>query len=745
MQRNVGMRLAALVWLALGTPAALYAQSDAYLDESARELVRLARERRNTVDRSITRYTTVVQERMSGGLRTPAWDRLFYRRETAGRVDWRRGGPVRIEVLGAREVIPAVLKDAQVPSDLRGFMPHLAFDPMDSELLVRFDTTFLRHPLAADAESHYRYRSGDTTTIRLPDGRDIRLLELVVIPRRDDVHLLTGSFWMEAATHAVVRVVFRPARPFDLARDSDEDEDVPGFIQPIRAELKYITLEYGLWELRWWLPRLIAAEGVIQVSFMTMPLDYERRYSEYVVEGDTAVLPVPIDSLEVRPCRAPFRLTIQVGRDEPDSTRARLRAEAEERARRRREERAARDPSPRADSLRAERERCQQVYEVEVPPDSAGLLESEYLPASVYADGSQLITARELEDLDDVLKRLPDTPWQVNPPTFHWGFGAPGMFRYNRIEALSVGAQTQLDLGRINLSLTGRIGLADAEPGAQLSITRETPGTQWRISGYRRLAAANPDTRPLGTGNSLGALFLGRDDGEYFRAAGAEIALQPGLEATQWIELRMYGERQWRADAETDWSIRHALDGDHGFRPNLRAQDADQLGAQLTLRASGGLDPLSFRWGAELSADGATGTFDFGKPSLTLRATSPLPAGLLIGVEAAAGTSTGDVPVQNHFFLGGPATLRGYNGGAIHGDSFWRSRMDLSTQTPAARIVLFSDAGWAGPREFFEKGRALVSAGIGASFLDGIARIDLARALRGPTGWRLDFHVTGTM
>ena len=734
---------AALLSLMLAAPTR--AQTDAYLDAGARELVRLARERRNTVDRSITRYTTIVQERMSGGLRTPAWDRLFYRRETAGSIDWRRDGPVRINVLGAREVIPAALKNAQVPGDLRGFMPHLAFDPMDSELLVRFDTTFLRHPLAADGESHYQFRSGDTTTIRLPEGRDIRLFELVVIPRRDDVHLLTGSFWMEAETHAVVRVVFRPARPFDWARDGDGDEDVPGFIQPIRAELQYITLEYGLWDLRWWLPRLIAAEGVIQVSFMTMPLEYERRYSEYVVEGDATIRPVHVDSLEVRPCRAPFSLTIQVGRNEPDSTRARRRQEAQERAARRRAERAARNPSARADSVRAERERCQQIYEVEVPENRESLLDNEYLPANIYADGSQLITAGELENLGDVLKRLPDAPWQLNPPTFRGGFGAPGMLRYNRIEALSIGAQTTLDLGKLGVTLTGRIGLADAEPNAELAIARQTQGAQLRLNGYRRLAAANPDTRPLGAGNSLGALFLGRDDGEYYRAGGAEITVQPGTAATQWINLRLYGERQWRADVETEWSIRHALNEDHLFRPNLRARDADQFGAQLMLRASGGLDPAAFRWGAELGMDGATGTFDFGRPALTVRATSPLPAGLLVGLEVAGGTSTGEVPIQSHYFLGGPATLRGYDGAAMHGDAFWRSRIDLSTQTPAARLVFFSDAGWAGAREDADRGRALVSAGIGASFLDGIVRMDLARALRGPLGWRLDFHVTGRM
>jgi hemolysin activation/secretion protein len=187
------------------------------------------------------------------------------------------------------------------------------------------------------------------------------------------------------------------------------------------------------------------------------------------------------------------------------------------------------------------------------------------------------------------------------------------------------------------------------------------------------------------------------------------------------------------------------LNDEHVFRPNLRAMDADQFGAALALRTSNGLNPVGFRWGAELSLTAETGTFDFARPGVTLRAATPLPFGLLVAAEVAGGTSTGAVPVQSTWFLGGPATLRGYDGGITNGDAFWRSRLELSTQLPAARVVLFSDAGWAGPRSNFEKGRPLIGAGAGASFLDGLVRFDIARALRSPTGWRLDLYVSGSL
>ena len=35
--------------------------------------------------------------------------------------------------------------------------------------------------------------------------------------------------------------------------------------------------------------------------------------------------------------------------------------------------------------------------------------------------------------------------------------------------------------------------------------------------------------------------------------------------------------------------------------------------------------------------------------------------------------------------------------------------------------------------------------GVGGSFLDGLIRIDVARALRAPTGWRLHLYLDGVL
>jgi hemolysin activation/secretion protein len=90
--------------------------------------------------------------------------------------------------------------------------------------------------------------------------------------------------------------------------------------------------------------------------------------------------------------------------------------------------------------------------------------------------------------------------------------------------------------------------------------------------------------------------------------------------------------------------------------------------------------------------------------------------------------------------------VRGYPGATAAGKSFWRARGEVATRGPGARLATFMDAGWAGGRS--ERGSAdpsLLAAGVGASFLDGLIRADLARALRGQTGWRVNVYLDAAL
>lgn len=684
--------------------------ASAYLDPAARVMVERARARRDSVDRAITRYDAIVREHISAGLRAFRRDRILYRREAAARIRWHHMSQPVVEALGAREVVPIAFADPHVPDDLDAYLPHLVYDPHDDRMMSLGDGDFLVHPLAEGSEWDYRFASGDTTVIRLPDGRSIRILELKLIPRRADPRLFSGVLRLEAETHAVVQAYFRLARSFDLERDAelidedDEDiEEVPGIFKPIQIEVRYIAIEYGLWEMRWWLPRLIAFDGEVRVGpLLNMPVRFERTYSGYRVEGDTTGLPpVPLDLVGApRDCRG--------------------------------------------DNCVCRGRRCRRVRVV-VPDDTASLLVSDLLPHSIFKEGEVLAGEAELEDIRSLLDGLPGAPAERKPPRLYWGIDRPELLRYNRVEGLSVGARAEAELGAYAADLTVRLGVADLEPNAELGFGRELLGQRIRLAGYRRLDAVEPDARPFGLGNSFDALVFGRDDGDYYRAWGGELTGSRAAAGALRVDWRLFAERQSPAASNTSFSLRGLVDESVAFREAFAADEADLVGGRLALRLARGLDPTGFRWGAELSVDGATGTFRYARPSLGARIDFPFLGPLVGSLEVAGGTSYGSLPAQALWFVGGTRSVRGYDPLTLRGERFARGRAEVATALPAARLALFTDIGWAGDGTYFDADRAIRSAGVGASLLDGLIRFDLARALREPVGWKLHLYLDAAL
>jgi len=711
--------------LAVQSPATT-GDSTAYLDALARRLVAAARSRRETIDRSITAYRTTIRERIGVGIRALRRDRMLYRREIALRIDWRRDSIAQITVIGARQSVPAAVPKPTLPEDLKRDADDYAFDPADDRLTIGFgrsesksdsarDSTRhrdieFRHPLAPGSEADYRFAAGDSSVIVFPNGRTIRLRELKIIPRRLDFRLMSGSFWIDEDSHGVVRALIRPARPFDFEQDvSDEDgKDIPGFVKPIRAEVRFLTIDYGLWAGRWWLPRLIAMDAVATAgSFLQMPVRYELRYDDYEVSGDTALPRAP------RPPPATA--------EEDSIARAACHAREE------------------GISCKCRNGHCLAVR-VNIPTDTAALLSTTALPPPFGSANDTLISQGEMEELTRGLGKLPATPWQFKARPPRWGLA-----RYNRVEGLGLGARGELDMGRLRLDGVARIATTDGEPELQAGLLHETGTARFRLAGYRRLATVDPTARSLSLGNSLGALLLGRDDGDYFRATGAELTIEPPVTLPQRFTIRLYAERQRHALKRTDFSVPHALHDDHVFRPNISADSANQFGASVTLHTQRGIDPARPQWTADFTLDGGAGTYRFGRMSSTVRVAAPLGPNLATAVELAGGIADGVVPVQSYWYLGGPGTVRGYGGNASRGDAFWRARLELANRWPAARVVLFADAGRAGPREQLSIARALAGIGVGASFIDGLIRLDLTRAIRTPTGWRLDFYTDAAL
>lgn len=700
----------ALVLIVQGTRAdtlpapAAAAPADAYLDPHAGELVRLARLRRGLVDRSLTAYRTVATQRVSAGLRAMRRDRVIFRSEVAARILWRRDGIGHVEVLGARRVAPLVAPDPRVPRHAARQAAQLAFDPATQDVLRGMtgeDGDGIRHPLAEGSETDYRFATGDTTRIRLPGGREVRLVELRVIPRRPHGLLLQGSLWLDLDTHSAVRGVFRLSRPLDVLEDLDEDdEEIPGIFRPVEADLRYLTIEYSLWEDRWWLPRRVALEGEGRMgSFVRVPIRFERTYEAYEVWAGEPL----------------------AGAAEPDLAIADARE---------------------GDTIRSVCSRgvCSR-YRAEVPPDSV-LLTSPRLPPSIY-DRSGVVDEAELRDLAGVLGvKMPGPAW--HPPVVRLEYLRPDLVRYNRVEGPAVGARADADFGSVRADGSVWLGLADLHPNAEITLVREGFATRTGLGVYRRLTAVQPDVRALGIGASLSAFLLGRDDGDYYRTGGVELSGSPRAAGRWESRWRLFAERQSAAERNTHWSVPRLFDADRRFHENISADPADQVGAELSLGISRGLDPRGVRWAGGAAVLGSIGSYDFVRSALSGSLGLPLPMGGVAALELAAGSAFGAPPRQSLWYIGGPATVRGYGGPSrIAGEAFWRARGEVGTSVPAARVTLFTDAGWAGPRGDLWTQPALVSVGAGASLLDGLMRVDLSRALRAPVGWRLDLSVDG--
>jgi hypothetical protein len=716
-----------LALLILAVPAAAQ-EADAYRDPRARELVRLARARRAVVDTRITGYQVTAKERISARLSVAGIEKLLFRRETASRIDWSRD-TVRVEVIGAREAVPSVRAAAQrvSPDNLVGSAMVIAFDPADPEMLIRFDSTVIRNPLAAGSEAHYRYASGDSLSIRLPNGRGVRIRELRITARRADPHLINGSFWLDSETHAVVRAGFRQSRAFSSGKPG-----VAVLMPEAGAELDYVAIDYGLWDRRWWLPRTVAARGVAHFSGTRFPLSYERTYEGYTVTGDTLAAAPTRESVpagvaaEPPRCRRQIKGSINIGSGvQSDSS--------WEAAWDRQVAQMAAGDTAAGDSTT----KCTQAFVVSRDKGS-DLVSGPAFPGSIYDENEGAASENDLRALADLVRDLPGTPWSV---------GRPGvrllpleMLRFNRVDGLSLGARATLPLGPAELRGELRAGTT-GEIGARLGGVHGTAALRTEVAAYRGLEAVAVSSQPFSLASSASALLLGRDENDYFRGTGAEARVAPAVTRRQRWDLRLFAERQEPVRARTDVSLRGVF-GDFDPRANVDAQRLTQTGATLRLRASRGDDPAGLRTRAELELHGETGDATFGRPLLRLGADGMLGAGIGFGVAVAGGAGLGEVPLQRLWQIGGATTVRGHDAASLRGESLWLARAELTRGLPMLRLSVFGDAGWAGDPDDLWSARPLRGVGVGVSMLDNLVRVDLAHGLSGG-GVRLHLRMGG--
>ncbi len=735
--------LALVAALASAWPA-LAQQPGPYQDATAAALHSAALANRERRDEQVIQYTAVVRQRIAAALRTPLKDRTLYRAEAAHRVVWNRDGGLIVQALALREQTPGgvVERDDDGPEDLGLF--DSAFDPMNDRLLFGLadrdddlgnpddDDFWFEHPLYAEWRDAYRFTSGDTLTLSLPDGRRVRAIELQVVPVVASVHRMTGALWIEPETGALVRAVYRLSDTFDAMRDiaelREEEEAgsfrfVPGLFMPWTAEISIIAVDYSLWDFGVWMPRSFRAEGVIGAGILKAPATFDVSYEMESVTTEASLIDsevtehdgVPEVHFRTRSEAMAYFNSLVFGGSVPYTVQAEL---------------GRVDGRPTTYLL---------------PADLAFLERSPELPPPVWQDAPGFASGAEIDEYFDGLANLPQAPLPRVPATLRWGLQRPDLVRYNRVEALSLGMRGQVrphtPVGPLSMTATARLGIADLHPNANVEIARETIERRVSLHGYHELATIDERARHFGIGNSLMAATVGRDDGDYYRRTGGMVEWTPPTSDRRSFRIRGYAEYHEGVDVETAFSLFHATSDTWTFRPNIAADTGWEYGASVEISPWWGTDPNLTQGGLDVFVQGGLGDFEYARSSLVGHLVFPLPAQMRFALEAGAGTSWGSPSVQRLWYVGGPSTLRGYDPRLAGGQSFGRGRVELARGESFGRISLFSDLAWAGERSDVRFDDAFYSVGVGLSLLDGLIRFDGAWGLVRPKGFRFDAYL----
>ena len=739
-------------------PAQTRFADDAFLDPVARELFTIAFDGWSELGENIERYTARIDQRMAVGLRTRGRDRVVYHNETAVRALWGRDRLPIVQLLGARSRYPVrgiFMREAKL-----GWLEELPFDgpfaPGRDQLFVGSgegagyfipaDDDYLTHPLGQGADTLYRFRSRDTTTISFPDGSRLAAVRLDVIPRASDPYRISGTLWIDPASGALVRGVYRVSRRLDMAREFPEDIGrtiqyrlVPGFLKPLTVDVQLVVVDYSLLDSDMWLPRTVRFEGQVAAGVLKIPIsiDYAYRIESVTRRDETAAA-----GGEKRPGREALREARFATEAEEAAFLAQVLSEDGEVSYRPISEEEF-DPGQQAIPLRW------------IAPTDPGVLEdSPHLPPPIWENAPGFVSDGELREYIRLMADIPAAPVRGVDLDFNLGWGRPDLLRYNRVEGPSVGGRFEWAMhGSYSLGTGAFYGFADRRLKVRVEVERSTVLRRLKLGAYHELRATDFESGYLGIGNSLDAFLFGRDNGEYFRATGVDLTWRPPAIARQSFSLRAFAERQGPAESHAGFALLRTGDEAWDFRPNLVAEEVEEVGGELRLSRWWGKDPGRAEFGIELFGRSAVWRRPgdeihefYSQASASVAAIVPVHASgwrrTRIAVEAAGGHTLGRAPIQRSWFLGGPGSLRGYPASELSGLSFLRGRIELVGTFEGLGGSLFGDAGWAGSADDFNSGDVLLGIGVGVSILDGVVRIDLSQGLRERRrGIRIEAHV----
>lgn len=723
-------------------------EASAFRDAKAKTLLLQAREARMRQDSALLAYDATAYQRISAGLgfRAFARDRLLFRTENVSRVRWSRDNGTWIDVKGARSAVPMV-KDADVDLDPHQMSPIPYYPGRDALWIgngtakAEVDPEDMINPLAIGSEAYYRFATGDSISFTLSDNKTISLRELRIEPRRPNWRLSVGSFWFDVSTGQLVRAAYRMSVEMDIWQVADEeskadgDDEVPkavkAIMSPMRANLEAVTIDYGLYGGRFWLPRVQAAEGSAQVAFMRVPFKIEESFKYASVNGADSLPKVPAAPKSLRDSL--FGDSLKWRDLTPEQRKERGKAIAHADSVRREQTKALKKAQCDSGGTYTQydsRYNGTVRLAVRMPCDSAALASSKDLPGSLYEPGEELFGTADRDELMKSLGFSLQPGWAPQKPTFHYGLD---LTRYNRVEGFSTGLAIAQEFGMgYRASFIPRFSVADKQFNGDLFVARSNGRRQLQAGLYRRLDTANDWGDPLAFGASMNALLFGLDEGFYYRAWGGELkGSNPGGGGFTW---RLFGEQHRTANVETQWSVAKSMNDGVRFIDNIDAARGTIGGAEARYSRTFGLNPEGWRLLTDVRGEAAAGTFDYTRGAFDATLSRGFGSGVAAAVTASAGTSGGALPAQRGWYIGGAQTVRGQRPSLTlpgqSGNSFWLSRAELGKQFTAVRPSIFYDVGWAGDRSAWSNpGRPVSGAGAGLSIMDGLVRMDVSRGI----------------
>ena len=278
---------------------------------------------------------------------------------------------------------------------------------------------------------------------------------------------------------------------------------------------------------------------------------------------------------------------------------------------------------------------------------------------------------------------------------------------------------------------------------ASLAVRQYGLGRTLSLGVYHELRSVHRGAGHLGPGNSVTSLLFGRDDGEYYTAIGAAASVSAPPGGPPWWEVRVFAERHRETDKHIDFTVVNAGDRSWRFPQNVEAAEGDELGAEIFWRLRRKPDPQASGWSVQTHVLGAVGDLDYLRVGVLLDATLPLlPNQLRVRARVRGGESWGELPPQRNWFLGGAASVRGFDSSTLVGPSVVVGRLALQGVLPAITVEAFADAGWAGGGlEGFDADEALVAVGLGLGLVGEVIRLNVARGLTGSEQTRWDLYL----